>query len=300
MEDKKFKEFIGEITSKIREYLPVSFEDCTIEVKTVPKNNGLILTGICVKKDNSHIAPVVYLNELFERYQNGYPISDILEIVAKRCAESNEVESMFDVSMISDFGSAKNRIIPKLINKEWNKEFLKSAVHTDFLDLAVIYNIIVNEGEYGTATTTVNKDILKNWGVSIEELHQTAIDNMMKLTPCEFKTMIEVLTGITGDPLPNDVVPDNVMWVLTNSKKINGASCALDDGMLQFIAGQIGNYFLIFSSIHESIIVKDAGLDENELKNMVVSINESQVSVDERLSDHVYHYDPENGLTIAA
>ena len=298
MENKKFGEFVEEVTAKIGEYLPVSFGNCNIEVKTVAKNNGLILTGICVNRENSHIAPVVYLNELFERYQNGCPIGDVLEIIAKRCAESEESKKFFDVGMMSEFETAKSRIRPKLICKEWNEEFLKDKVYTELLDLAVIYQICLDESERGLATVTINKSFLKNWDVSIEEIHQAAVDNMMTQTPCEFKSMMEIMRDITGDPLPDDYLPD-VMWVLTNSKKVNGAACLLDKQMLDIIESRIGSFFILPSSVHEVIVLPDNGADTITLRNMVMDVNESQVSIDDRLSDHVYRYDSKNGLSIA-
>ena len=46
------------------------------------------------------------------------------------------------------------------------------------------------------------------------------------------------------------------------------------------------------SSVHELLIVpRDAGMEVPELEKMVCEVNATQVSVEERLSDHVYAYD---------
>ena len=45
-------------------------------------------------------------------------------------------------------------------------------------------------------------------------------------------------------------------------------------------------------SIHELILVKDdEGCDMQGLSAMVRCVNEEQVDMDERLSDHAYYYD---------
>ena len=53
-----------------------------------------------------------------------------------------------------------------------------------------------------------------------------------------------------------------------------------------------GDYYVLPSSIHETLIVPDTGLhDVNELEAMVKEVNETQVAPDEILSDKVQHYD---------
>ncbi len=69
--------------------------------------------------------------------------------------------------------------------------------------------------------------------------------------------------------------------------------------MLDIIESRIGSYLILPSSCHEVIILPDNGVDTITLRNMVMDVNESQVSIDDRLSDHVYRYDSKNGLSIA-
>jgi hypothetical protein len=51
--------------------------------------------------------------------------------------------------------------------------------------------------------------------------------------------------------------------------------------------------------VHECILVHKKGFDEKELQNMVMTVNQSQVSPEDRLSDNVYSYDSkEHKLTL--
>jgi len=85
--------------------------------------------------------------------------------------------------------------------------------------------------------------------------------------------------------------PDT-MYVLTNDTKVNGASEILRDDIRQEIADKIGDFFVLPSSIHETLIIpKSAGMDRKELEQMVQKVNQTQVLPEERLSDHVYEYD---------
>ena len=60
----------------------------------------------------------------------------------------------------------------------------------------------------------------------------------------------------------------------------------------QEIAEKVGDFYMLPSSIHETLIIpKDAGMEFKELEQMVQEENQKQVAPGERLSDHVYEYD---------
>ena len=86
-------------------------------------------------------------------------------------------------------------------------------------------------------------------------------------------------------------IPDT-MFVLTNDTKVNGAAAILNDDNRQEIAEKVGDFYMLPSSIHETLIIpKDAGMEFKELEQMVQEVNQTQVAPGERLSDHVYEYD---------
>lgn len=86
-------------------------------------------------------------------------------------------------------------------------------------------------------------------------------------------------------------IPDT-MYVLTNNTKVNGAAAILNDDIRQEIAEKVGDFYMLPSSIHETLIIpKDAGMEFKELEQMVQEVNQTQVAPGERLSDHVYEYD---------
>ena len=86
-------------------------------------------------------------------------------------------------------------------------------------------------------------------------------------------------------------IPDT-MFVLTNDTKVNGAAAILNDDIRQEIAEKVGDFYMLSSLIHETLIIpKDAGMEFKELEQMVQEVNQKQVAPGERLSDHVYEYD---------
>lgn len=83
---------------------------------------------------------------------------------------------------------------------------------------------------------------------------------------------------------------DDVMSVLTNKTKSNGAGILYCTDFIRQIFDKIGDFYILPSSIHEVIIVQkgsvDLGLDG--LSQMVREINASTVAEDERLADEGY------------
>ena len=90
------------------------------------------------------------------------------------------------------------------------------------------------------------------------------------------------------------------MYILTNQKGINGASCLLYPDVMNKLSEEFQSDFYVFpSSIHELILVPTHdNKSNNEYSNMVREINATQVAREEVLSDHVYYYSRVNGLVM--
>jgi hypothetical protein len=82
------------------------------------------------------------------------------------------------------------------------------------------------------------------------------------------------------------------MYVCTNVNKCNGAGVIFYKDFLKNISEKVGtDLYIIPSSIHEVIIVPaNDKIDSELLKSMVPEVNETEVTVTEVLSNHVYLY----------
>ena len=90
------------------------------------------------------------------------------------------------------------------------------------------------------------------------------------------------------------------MFILSSTEKLNGAANILDAGMMGRILDRFGeDFFLLPSSIHEWILVPSAGVNPDFLTSMVRQINADEVSLEDRLSSHVYRYTAAEGLICA-
>ncbi len=105
-----YNEFIDEITSKIKDYLPAEFSDATISVNSVLKTNSLRLNSLNICREDESICPNIYLNQFYEEYTDGRDFESILSEIAKiRQKHSGPID--LDVKAITDFDFVRDTFI---------------------------------------------------------------------------------------------------------------------------------------------------------------------------------------------
>lgn len=152
-------------------------------------------------------------------------------------------------------------------------------------------------------------DMLNSFGVTHEQLHMDAVENSAKIFPPQIESMGAMMKrmmlsdmkaeGLSQEEIDlasamaDEMFEDNPMIVITNNHNLNGAASIFYPKVMEQLGEKMeGDYFILPSSLHETIVVPDEGeLDHYELKAMVKEINATQVLPAERLTDEVYHYD---------
>lgn len=296
-----YEEFKDTIASQIKDYLPVEYSDSEVSINSVLKNNSAKLDGLIIKKPESHICPNIYLNQYYADYEDGREIEDILSDIA-HVRQMNDAPADLDVSAITDFSRIRDKIAAKLINTNQNREYLEDKPHTDIADLSAVYYVNLRSDSLGNMTTVITDSLLAQYDITLERLHEIAIQNMG--TKARFCSMFEVLSELMSDSFPQDEFcpADNMMFILTNESKLNGAAMLLCPETMDKIAEQVGSsYYILPSSIHETLVVPFSdGMNVDDLKNMVHEVNSTQLSTDEILSDSVYIYDYDKHRIVAA
>lgn len=215
-----------------------------------------------------------------------------------------KLSEIWNCEMTQNFPDAKelaskeyilNNVFPRVVSNS-NTELIdyQNLVFKEFLDMYVIYYVNVEELSDGTATYNLSKDMIEKIGLDTEELHTQAIKNLEK--EVTIRDMQEVIMSIMGmceaEELDFSQVPETIpMLVLSKKDNIFGAAAMLCPGVIEKLSSYWKDDFVILpSSIHECISVKMADNTEQELKEMVMEINETQVSPEDRLTDSVYVY----------
>ena len=132
--------------------------------------------------------------------------------------------------------------------------------------------------------------MLKDFGVTAEDLHLDAVISQMKHCPPTLDNLSEIMTKMTGGVI--DVL-ESPLWVASVEGGMHGAVAAVLPELLEQAAEKLGgDFFILPSSVHECLFIPDDGnADRKDLERMVRSVNRAEVSERDFLSNSVYHYD---------
>ena len=270
---------LQEFTEKTVKALEDYFGD-GVEIRThqVSKNNGILLQGICVLEKGKNIAPTVYINSFFEKYQKGVTFGRIIRDMVIYM-EHNQVTKNLDVDFFLDYENVRKKLVIRLIHEEKNKELLKKVPYLKFQDLAIVcYCTMVTE-EIGNGSILIHKHHLESWGVEEETLFQDAFENSPRIEPASILKMSDMMTSVlresvkeqidevcekdveekeellevTLENMAREIEEKNIpMYVLTNTKRYYGAASMVYPDMLEKIGDMLKeDFYVLPSSVHE-------------------------------------------------
>ncbi len=302
-----FDEFKEAVVNRVLDYLPDSFKGSEVNLNVVNKPNNIRLTGLTIRKVDSRMAPTIYLEEFYSQFEAGENMGTVLRRIAEmRVAQETEY---IDLNDILDFEKCRDKILPRLYGFEMNEEVIENRAYTRFEDFVVMYVVDLGETGNGRMSLPIEKTILDQWKITVEELHKVAVENQHKLQQGTFKSMAEVMKAIMYDvDMPDEYIDEmfapseGIMYVISNKNNMHGSSMILDKEFMDEVVDKIGGNFIVLpSSIHEVIVVPDDdSVELDYMEAMVYEINRTQVNQEDRLSDHVYRYSKDEGLKRAA
>lgn len=237
------------------------------------------------------------IENAFASYEHSGDYEGVLASAAGAIASGLDQVPVVNVNALMNYEIMKEKLSVEVISAEVNEELLAKVPHDRIEDLAVVYRFIMESNEDGRASILVNNDLIERMGVTHEQLRADALENSPEIRPAVIQGMNEVMKEMMGPEayemfgIPDDT--EEMMFIATVPDKNSGAGVLAYQDFMDQAAEKIGgDFFILPSSIHEILLVPDDGQKgADELKAMVMDVNATQVSPEERLSDNVYHYD---------
>lgn len=300
----KIEDFMEKVKNSVIEKLGKEYQ---VTVCKSDKNNGVVCTGLRVQKNDCSVAPLIYLDEHFRQYKNGNTtLSSIVKYVVK---ESRKKSPCVDIQQYLIYENIRKNVVYRLVNTESNRDLLEDIPHLEFLDLSIIFRCTVAQEDIGPASILIHNVHMKLWDITIQELYQDAVMNTPRLEEYEIKSMTEVMReimteensdGSDQDACMEEFSDSMPLYVLSNKNRIEGAGCMLYPDLMKDFSDTIGSsFYIIPSSVHESLLLPPKeDVQGGEIRNMIKEINDTQVSIEERLSYSLYYYDKDEGRII--
>ena len=304
-----YEEFKTIVKQEFMSYLPEEYQHLKMDIRPVEKVNTVKdgMSFLDMNKE-SNLSPTIYVEDMYKSYQETEDYRKVFEDVAA------VVEKVLKEPLVTqetlNFHAAKDNIVFQLINTEQNKGLLNSLPHREFHDLSIIYRWVVGRDENGLQSVVIKNDLMEKLDLNEEQMFKLAVVNYKRLLAPSICSLDDIMReAFREEGMPEELAEimlpsrtsDEMMWVISNNVKVNGACSMLYDDVLQDVAKIVGSdLYILPSSVHETMAVSVNMGNPYELAQMVNDINMSQVSLDERLSNQVYHYDKElHKLTMA-
>lgn len=265
------------------------------------KNNGVVLKSVSICRNGKSVMQKIHINEILEMLTSGRAeINEAAGMIAKVCREHEwEAENFEQITRKISKAEILDRVTGQMVNKAANARMLMEVPHKIVLDLALVYRVMLQESEYGTASFIAGHALCAHYGISIEELDNAASANMAreKFMACTMESVLEEL-GALPDGMPVGECP---MLIITNNRGLYGAAVMAYPDYFHAFSEKTGNdLYILPSSIHEVIVVPAAGIEPDTLREIVMEVNGSELKKEEFLSDNVYRYSCRTGeITIA-
>lgn len=273
-----------------------------VYLKTVTKINDTEREAVAVGDNGKETESAVYLDDLYQAYRSTGRFDKCVEKVMRICREQSGIRRG---DLPGTWEEAKPGIQMRVINKEWNREYLKQMPSMYYLNFAIVFCVVLEETGEMSATVSVTDDIMSRWGVNVDMLWNTALDNIRKeaFRLSSMEVVLESMCKAAG--LETDSLKEQTsfgkgicpLYVATSENQSYGARVILRADLLrEFAEKRKSDFFILPSSVHELIFVEDDGkMDAGNLKRMVYEINRQPwtIAPEDRLADSIYYYDRE-------
>ena len=304
-----YESFKKRVMKEFLDYMPERYADCELELRKVPKVN-MCLTGVVIKpkgKKGSYCSPTFYLERMYDQYKNCDSFEKVMANQAIYLEES--LKYLPDDILKIDVSSMKDKIIFQVVNTNENKEMIDLCPHRKFLDLTIVYRVIIKIDDTGVSGFLITNDIAEAEELTEKVLYQLAKKNTKKLFPFKSERIEETMGRLMRrwgaddreieESFPDiDNIPANErVYVLSNEYEFFGANALLYKDVIGKVVKNIGtDCYILPSSVHDLVILStDAFKESGKLINLVKETNNDHVRVSERLSNSIYRYNLVNG-----
>ena len=195
-----------------------------------------------------------------------------------------------DRSRLTDYDFIRTRLFLRLINPRINRTSYMNSPYTSFLDLKIVYHIMIEETVDKVASVRVDNHLFDQYGVSLETLHADALKGSVKMFPSRILPVSSMLNHADEEKGWKE---DPAIICITNTDGMYGATSIVYPDTLKTITEKVNaNLYIIPSSVDECIAVTDSdNIIPGKIKDLLNDVNRTLLRSYQRLSDHLYYYD---------
>ena len=271
-------------------------EDVSLKYTTVDSPDG-VTDRLMVSVGDSKMSMAFRLNDIFNDVQNGEDIDHaVYKMVNTIEANISVIKTKEDdvKSFVTDYEKVKDHTYLRLI--PGNSPILKDTPHKKVQDMALVVNIHLDSfsDDNGRSVVVISKPLMEMYGIDEAQLFADAEKNSLANEPLVMTPLGDMIKHlIEAESLPTPEEAGIVTYIATNKSGFQGAAVAAYPDFCEKAAETMGgSFYMLPSSVHEFILIKDDGTPKaKDLNKMVKNVNQTVLEPRDFLSDQCYHYD---------
>ena len=252
---------------------------------------------LVVSVGDSKMSMAFRLREIYRDVENG---EDIDHAVNRMCNTIKESISVIETkeqdvkAFVTDYEKVKDNTYLRLVPGD--SPILGETPHKKVEDMALVVSIALVDfsDENGKSVVVVSKPLMEMYGIDEQQLFADAERNSLQYEPVVFTPLGQMIKDlIKAENLPDPADEGIIAYIATNRSGFHGASVVSYPDFCKEAAETLGgSFYLIPSSVHEFILIKDDGTPKaKDLNKMIKNVNETVLEPRDFLSDQCYHYD---------
>ena len=252
---------------------------------------------LVVSVGDSKMSMAFRLREIFRDVENGEDMEHAVNRMVNTIKESIsviETKEQDVKAFVTDYEKVKDNTYLRLVPGD--SPILGETPHKKIEDMALVVSIALVDfsDEHGKSVVVVSKPLMEMYGIDEQQLFADAERNSLSYEPVVFTPLGEMIKNlIQAENLPDPADEGIIAYIATNRTGFHGASVLTYPDFCKEAAETMGgSFYLIPSSVHEFILIKDDGTPKaKDLNKMIKNVNETVLEPRDFLSNQCYHYD---------
>ena len=252
---------------------------------------------LVVSVGDSKMSMAFRLREIYRDVENGEDMNHAVNRMCNTIKESIEVIETKEQDVkdfVTNYEKVKDNTYLRLVPGD--SPILGETPHKKIEDMALVVSIALVDfsDEHGKSVVVVSKPLMEMYGIDEQQLFADAERNSLQYEPVVFTPLFDMIKHLVNEdnmPSPEDM--GIVTYIATNKTGFHGAAVAAYPDFCEQAAEKLGgSFFMLPSSVHEFILIKDDGRQKaKDLNKMIRNVNETVLEPRDFLSDQCYHYD---------
>lgn len=180
--------------------------------------------ALSVTPEGSRIGVNANLSAICEAIDDGQSYSEVVARAADSIIAGIENTPEINVEDLTNYDEMKSKLAMEVVSADRNAEMLENVPHEQMEDMAVVYRLILDQDSEGRSSVLVTNDLMEQFSITHEQLHDDAMVNAPEIRPSEIRGRSVVMTEMMGPGMIPEIDPaDEQMFVAGVSDNIHGA-----------------------------------------------------------------------------